>query len=157
MYKRQDIGLAIKQAMRLLESVSKKNKHIYILTDRDTNGWDKNYFSAIETKIQHPIHIIDFSEMRSGVNQAAVTHSEAQQTYLNNSRIVKVKIKAANLLESKPIKKLNVSLCVDCKKKIEGKRRFYKKYVKQLNFDLLVSKKKNKMETNLCPNIFECC
>jgi hypothetical protein len=115
-----DIGQAIKQALRLLESVSKKNKHIYILTDRDTNGWDKNYFSAIETKIQHPIHIIDFSEMRPGINQAAVTHSEAQQTYLNNSRMVKVKIKAANLLKSKPINKLNVSLWVDGKKKIEG-------------------------------------
>ncbi len=115
-----DIGLAIKQALRLLESVSKKNKHIYILTDRDTNGWDKNYFSAIETKIQHPIHIIDFSEMRSGVNQAAVTHSEVQQTYLNNGRIVKVKIKVANLLKSKPIDKLNVSLWVDGKKKIGG-------------------------------------
>ena len=115
-----DIGLAIKQALRLLESVSKKNKHIYILTDRDINGWNKNYFSAIETKIQHPIHIIDFSEMRSGVNQAAVTNAEVQQEFLNNDRIVKVKIKAVNLLGSKPINKLNVSLWVNGKKKIGG-------------------------------------
>ena len=115
-----DIGLAIKQALRLLEPVSKKNKHIYILTDRDRNGWDKNYPSALETKIQHPLHIIDFSEMRSGVNQAAVTRSEVQQEFLNNHHIVKVKIKVANLLESKLIKQLNVSLWIDGKKKIGG-------------------------------------
>ena len=111
-----DIGLAIKQALRLLEPVSKKNKHIYILTDRDTNGWNKNYLSDLETKIQYPIHIIDFSEMRSGVNQAAITRSEVKQEFLNNDRIVKVKIKVANLLESKPIKKLNVSLWIDGEK-----------------------------------------
>lgn len=115
-----EIGPAITEALRLLESTSQKSKRIYILTDRDKNGWDEEDFLPIGEEVPYLINIIDFSEMRSGVNRAAVEHIEVRQEFLSNSRMIRVKMKAVNLSQSKPISKLGVSLWINGKKQAGG-------------------------------------
>jgi len=114
-----EIGPAIKEALRLLESTSQSVKKIYILTDRDKNGWNKEDFISIG-KIPYPINIIDFSEMRHGVNRAAVKHVEVRQEFLSNSRVIRVKVKVINLSQSKPISKLKVSIWINGRKQTRG-------------------------------------
>ena len=115
-----DIGSAITQAFRLLESTSQNFKRIYILTDRDKNGWDENGFSPVGKEVPYPINIIDFSEMRNDVNRAAVEHTEVKQEFLSNSRVIRIKVKTTNLSQSKPASKLKVSLWINGKEQAEG-------------------------------------
>jgi len=110
-----EIGVAIKKSLLLLEEVPQKNKIIYILTDRDKNGWNEEEFSSIVATKSHKFFIVDFSEMRDGINKAAVEHAEVQQEFLSNNRVIKVKVKTANLSQSKSISKLKVSLWVNDK------------------------------------------
>ena len=114
-----EIGAAIKKSFLLLEEVPQKNKIIYILTDRDKNGWNEEEFSSIGETKSHRFFIVDFSEMRDGINKAAVEHAEVQQEFLSNNRVIKVKVKTANLSQSKPISKLKVSLWVNDKEQTE--------------------------------------
>jgi hypothetical protein len=58
--------------------------------------------------------------MQHGINKAAVERTEVQQEFLSNSRVIKVKVKTANLSQSKPIRKLKVSLWVNGEKQTEG-------------------------------------
>jgi len=114
-----DIGQAIAEAFRLLDSASQKKKRVYILTDRDKNGWNEESFS-LTGETRYPINIIDFSGMRQGGNRAAVEHIEVRQEFLSNSRVIRVKTKILNLSQTKPIKKLKVSLWINGKKQNEG-------------------------------------
>ena len=114
-----EIGAAIKKSLLLLEEVPQKNKIIYILTDRDKNGWNEEEFSSIGETKSHRFFIVDFSEMRDGINKAAVEHAEVQQEFLSNNRVIKVKVKTANLSQSKPISNLKVSLWVNDKEQTE--------------------------------------
>jgi hypothetical protein len=114
-----EIGAAIKKSLLLLEEVPQKNKIIYILTDRDENGWNEEEFSSIGEIKPHRFFIIDFSEMRDGVNKAVIEHAEVQQKFLSNNRVIKVKVKTANLSQSKPISKLKVSLWVNDKEQTQ--------------------------------------
>ena len=114
-----DIGQAIAETFRLLDSASQKKKRVYILTDRDKNGWNEESFS-LTGETRYPINIIDFSGMRQGGNRAAVEHTEVKQEFLSNSRVIRVKTKILNLSQTKPIRKLKVSLWINGKKQNEG-------------------------------------
>jgi len=114
-----DIGAAIKKSLLLLKEVPQKNKLIYILTDRDKNGWDKEEFPPIKETTSYMFNIVDFSKMQHGINKAAVEHTEIKQEFLSNSRVIKVKVKTANLSQSKPIRKLKVSLWINGEKQTE--------------------------------------
>ena len=114
-----DIGQAIAETFRLLDSASQKKKRVYILTDRDKNGWNEESFS-LTGETRYPINIIDFSGMRQGGNRAAVEHTEVRQEFLSNSRVIRVKTKILNLSQTKPIRKLKVSLWINGKKQNEG-------------------------------------
>lgn len=114
-----EIGQAITEALRLLESASQKDKRIYILTDRDKNGWSEESFS-LTGESRYPVNIIDFSEMRQGINRVAVEHAEVRQEFLSNRRVIRVKMKAVNLSRSKPVSKLKISLWVNGKKQTGG-------------------------------------
>ena len=118
--RRTEIGSAIIEAFRLLESAPQKIKKIYILTDRDKNGWNEEKFLKINEKLPYHINIIDFSEMRQGANAAVVNNIEVRQEFLSNSRAIKVTVKVTNLSKSKPIKKLKASLWINGKKQSEG-------------------------------------
>jgi hypothetical protein len=114
-----EISAALKKSLLLLEEVPQKNKIIYILTDRDKNGWNEEEFSSIKEIKSHRFFIVDFSEMRDGINKAAIEHTEVHQEFLSNNRIIKVKVKTANLSQSKPISKLKLSLWVNDKEQTE--------------------------------------
>ncbi|MDP7057492.1 MAG: VWA domain-containing protein [Nitrospinaceae bacterium] len=114
-----DIGQAIAETFRLLDSASQKKKRVYILTDRDKNGWNEESFS-LTGETRYPINIIDFSGMRQGGNRAAVEHTEVRREFLSNSRVIRVKTKILNLSQTKPIRKLKVSLWINGKKQNEG-------------------------------------
>jgi len=114
-YKTTSISRAVSQSFELLESAPHKSKRIFILTDRDKNGWT-------ETEIQPPsnphdvkIKVIDFSEMKKGVNQAFIHDLEVTQEFLTNSKIIRVKVGVTSLLPDRPIKRLPVSLWVNGK------------------------------------------
>ena len=115
-----DIGAAIKKSLLLLEEIPQKNKLIYILTDRDKNGWAKKEFPPIKEANSYTFNIVDFSKMQHGINKAAVESTEVQQEFLSNSPVIKVKVKTTNLSQSKPIRKLKVSLWVNGEKQTEG-------------------------------------
>ena len=114
-----DIGAAIKKSLLLLDEIPQKNKLIYILTDRDKNGWDKKEFPPIKETTPHTFNIVDFSKMQRGINKAAVERTEVQQEFLSSSPVIKVKVKTINLSQSKPIRKLKVSLWINGKKQTE--------------------------------------
>ena len=115
-----EIGSSIALALKLLESVSQKDKRIYILTDRDKNGWNESKLLAIKRKVTYPINIIDFSKMQHGLNKAAIEQVIVRQEFLSNSRVIRIKLKVANLSQSKPLNKLKVSLWVNGKKQARG-------------------------------------
>ena len=115
-----DIGNAIKKSLVLLEEVQQINKLIYILTDRDKNGWDEAAFSSIKEITSNTFNIVDVSKVPREINKAAIKHTEIQQEFLNSSRVIKVKVITANLSQSKPINDLKVSLWINGKKQTEG-------------------------------------
>ena len=114
------IGQAFTEALQLLETAPQRDKRIFILTDRDKNGWNEDNFSSIEEGTRYPVEIIDFSGMQSGINLAAVEHVEAHQDFLSNSRVIRVEMRAINLSPTKPINKLKASLWVRDKKQTSG-------------------------------------
>ena len=115
-----DIGNAIKISLVLLEEVQQINKLIYILTDRDKNGWDEAAFLSIKEITSYTLNIVDVSNVPREINKAAIKHTEIQQEFLNSSRVIKVKVITANLSQSKPINDLKVSLWINGKKQTEG-------------------------------------
>jgi len=119
-FRTTEIGRAIKKSLALLEEVPQKNKLIYILTDRDKNGWNEEEFLSISETTSHTFNIVDFSEMKHGINKTAVEHIEVQQEFLSTSRVIRVKVKIANLSQLKPVNKLKVSLWINGKEQTEG-------------------------------------
>jgi len=115
-----DIGGAIKKALSLLKEISQKNKLIYILTDRDKNGWNEEKFLSISELAFNNFNIVDFSKMQNGVNKTAIEHTSLKQEFISNSRVIKVKVKISNLSKSKPINKLKASIWINGKEETEG-------------------------------------
>ena len=119
-FRTTSIGRAIAEALNLLESASQKDKRIYILTDRDKNGWNQEEFPELNSRPPIQVNIIDFSNNQKKPNQAAVKEVTVRQEFLTNSKIIRVKAKVLNLSSNKSIPLLGVSLWVGGQKKSEG-------------------------------------
>jgi len=119
------IGRAIAKAVQLLESVTQKEKQIFIFTDLDKNGWQENDFLDAElANKKYPVTLVDFSTLRTGQNSAAVKQADVNQEFLTNSRVIRVKSKVANLLSDRPINGLDVSLSINGKQQSRATLQF---------------------------------
>lgn len=120
-YRTTDIGNALSEALALLETAPQKTKRIFILTDRDKNGWNKEHFPQRESYGQPiSIKVIDFSERQTGENRASIKNVEITQEFLTNSRIIRVKTVVANLQPEKAIRNLHLALWVNGKRQSES-------------------------------------
>ena len=84
------IGKAVTVAADLLSTAPQESKRIFILTDMDQNGWDRDEFPttfAEDSRIQ--IKIIDFSGHQKGINRALVQKVKLNQEFLTNRRIIR--------------------------------------------------------------------
>ena len=115
------IGKAVTVATELLNTAPQENKRIFILTDMDQNGWDRDEFPATlaeESLIQ--IKIIDFSGSQKGLNRALVQKVKLNQEFLTNRRVIRVQATIANLLPDRAIKQLPVTLFINGKRQSES-------------------------------------
>ncbi len=119
-YRTTTIGQGLAEAYGLLESASQKDKRIFILTDRDKNGWHEEEFQEGEFGSSFPVTIVDLSERQVAANAAAVKDIEVRQEFLTNSRVIRVKTKITNLSSTKSVNRLNTSLWANNKKLTEG-------------------------------------
>ena len=117
-YRTTDIGPAVAEAQKLLEAASQQAKRIFILTDRDKNGWDAKHFPK-QAGDSIAVKVMDFSGRQEGRNRAAVTRVTVTQEFLTNSRIVRVKAGVANLLPKKSLRGVPLTLWVNGKKERE--------------------------------------
>ena len=115
------IGKAVTVAIDLLNSAPQDNKRIFILTDMDQNGWDRDEFpTAFAENSRTQIKVIDFSDYQKGLNQALVQKVKLSQEFLTNRRIIRVQATIANLLPDRAIKQLPVALYVNGKRQSES-------------------------------------
>jgi hypothetical protein len=115
------IGKAVTEAADLLETAPQENKRIFILTDMDQNGWDRDEFPITFTEDSRTqIKIIDFSGFQKGLNRALVQRVKLNQEFLTNRRIIRVQVTIANLLPDRAIKQLPVTLFVKGKRQSES-------------------------------------
>lgn len=119
-YRTTSIGQAVTLALGLLESTPQEEKRIFILTDRDKNGWKEDEFPENPGPLHIPVTLIDFSGLQTTPNRAAVQNLEVRQEFLTNSRIIRVKGRVVNLSARVPVHRLNLSLFVQDKKQTEG-------------------------------------
>lgn len=115
------IGKAVTAAADLLNTAPQEDKRIFILTDMDQNGWDRDEFPttfAEDSRTQ--IKIIDFSGSQKGINRALVQKVKLNQEFLTNRRVMRVQATIANLLPDRAIKQLPVTLFVNGKRRSEG-------------------------------------
>jgi hypothetical protein len=115
------IGKAVTVAADLLNTAPQEDKRVFILTDMDQNGWDRDEFPttfAEDSRIQ--IKIIDFSGSQKGINRALVQKVKLNQEFLTNRRVIRVQATIANLLPDRAIKQLPVTLFVNGKRRSEG-------------------------------------
>lgn len=113
------IGKAVNRAVQLLEKASQKEKRILIFTDRDKNGWKEEEFAKEALSKPYPATLVDFSPLRTGQNQAAVTQAEVSQEFLTNSRVIRVKTKIANLTPDRTIARLDAFLSINGRRRSE--------------------------------------
>ena len=116
-----NIGKAVTVATDLLNTAPQENKRIFILTDMDQNGWDRDEFPtalAEDSRIQ--VKIIDFSESQKGLNRALVQRVKLNQEFLTNRRVIRVQTTIANLLPDRAIKQLPVTLFINGKRQSES-------------------------------------
>lgn len=113
------IGKAVNRAVQLLEKASQKEKRILIFTDRDKNGWKEEEFAKEALSKPYPATLVDFSPLRTGQNQAAVTQAEVSQEFLTNSRVIRVKTKIANLTLDRTIARLDAFLSINGRRRSE--------------------------------------
>jgi 5S rRNA maturation endonuclease (ribonuclease M5) len=119
------IGRAVAKAVQLLESVTQKEKQIFIFTDFDKNGWqEEDFLDAELANKKYPVTLVDFSTLRTGQNSAAVKQADVNQEFLTNSRVIRVKSKVANLLADRPINGLDVSLSINGKQQSRATLQF---------------------------------
>jgi len=115
------IGKAVTVAADLLSTAPQESKRIFILTDMDQNGWDRDEFpTAFAEDSRTQIKIIDFSEHQKGVNRALVQKVKLNQEFLTNRRIIRVQATVANLLPDRAIKQLPITLFVNGKRQSES-------------------------------------
>ena len=115
------IGKAVTVAADLLNTAPQEDKRVFILTDMDQNGWDRDEFPttfAEDSRTQ--IKIIDFSGSQKGINRALVQKVKLNQEFLINRRVIRVQATIANLLPDRAIKQLPVTLFVNGKRRSEG-------------------------------------
>ena len=115
------IGKAVTMATDLLNTAPQENKRIFILTDMDQNGWDRDEFPTMlaeNSRIQ--IKVIDFSGSQKGLNRALVKNVKLNQEFLTNRRIIRVQATVANLLPDRAIKQLPVTLFINGKRQSES-------------------------------------
>jgi hypothetical protein len=111
------IGKAVDEAFKLLESSQKARKRIFLLTDLEKNGWNKDDFPPMPKNTGiHSVHVVDFSGSRAQANRAAITSIEASREFLSGNRVMRVKATVANLLDKQPLHKLSATLWVDGKR-----------------------------------------
>jgi hypothetical protein len=115
------IGKAVTQAADLLITAPQEVKRIFILTDMDQNGWDRDEFpTAFEEGRLVTIKVIDFSKAQTGLNRALVRKVKLNQEFLTNRRIIRVQATIANLLPDRAVTQLPVTLFVNGKRQSEG-------------------------------------
>ena len=115
------IGNAVTMAADLLNTAPQENKRVFILTDMDQNGWDRDEFpGAFAENSRTQIKIIDFSGHQKGLNQALVQKVKLSQEFLTNRRIIRVQATISNLLPGRAIKQLPVTLYVNGKRQSES-------------------------------------
>ncbi len=115
------IGKAVTGAVELLNAAPQENKRMFILTDRDQNGWDRDEFpTAFVKDARTQIKIIDFSGYQKGLNRALVQRVKLKQEFLTNRRIIRVQATIANLLPDRAIMQLPVTLFVNGKRQSES-------------------------------------
>ncbi|MBI4389886.1 MAG: BatA domain-containing protein, partial [Nitrospinae bacterium] len=120
-YSTTQIGKAVTQAVELLGSSSKKIKRIFILTDLEKNGWNREDFPEnVKGAKDYEVRAVDFSGLRKGENRAAVERLDVAQEFLSNSRTVRVKTRIRNLSPEKRADRLPISLWVNGGKQSEG-------------------------------------
>ncbi|MBI4383935.1 MAG: BatA domain-containing protein [Nitrospinae bacterium] len=120
-YATTQIGKAVTQAVELLGTSSKKIKRIFILTDLQKNGWDKEDFPENAAGARdYDVRVADFSGLRDGENRAAVENLDVAQEFLSTSRTLRVKTRVRSLAPGKPADRLSISLWIDGKKQGEG-------------------------------------
>ncbi len=115
------IGKAVTAAVDLLNTAPQENKQIFILTDMDQNGWNRDEFPAAlteDSRIQ--INVIDFSGFQKGLNRALVKKVKLGQEFLTNRRIIRVQATIANVLPDRAIKQLPITLFVNGKRQSES-------------------------------------
>ncbi|MFQ5673576.1 MAG: BatA domain-containing protein [Nitrospinales bacterium] len=113
-----DIGHAVSEAQKLLETASQQTKRIFILTDRDKNGWDvKSFPKQADDSIA--VKVMDFSGRQKGKNRAAVTQVAMTQEFLTDSRIIRLKASVANLLPKSALRGVPLTLWINGKKESE--------------------------------------
>lgn len=114
------IGGALKKAYALLETAKQTEKRIFILTDRDANGWAEEAFPDKNAGRPVPVAIVDYSGRQSQANDAAVESAEVRQEFLSNSRVLRIKTTIANLSASKSVNRINASVWVNGKRMSES-------------------------------------
>jgi 5S rRNA maturation endonuclease (ribonuclease M5) len=115
------IGKAVTVAADLLSTAPQENKRIFILTDMDQNGWDRDEFpTALAEDSSTQIKIIDFSASQKGLNRALVEKVKLNQEFLTNRRVIRVQATIANLLPDRAIKQLPVTLFINDKRQSES-------------------------------------
>lgn len=115
------IGKAVTVATDLLNTAPQENKRIFILTDMDQNGWDRDEFPAAPAEDSRTqIKIIDFSGFQKGLNRALVQQVKLNQEFLTNRRVIRVQTTIANLLPDRAIKQLPVTLFINGKRQSES-------------------------------------
>lgn len=119
-FKTTSLDQGFAKAFDLLSGAEEENRRIFVLTDMDANGWNRDEFDALNLdSTDVTVKVIDFSGKRSGRNRALVEHIDLTQEFLTNSRIVRIRARLANLLPDTPIKQLRVALVVDGKRQSE--------------------------------------
>ncbi len=117
-YQSANMGQAVSKSFELLESAPHEFKRIFILTDKDKNGW-----TDMETPRNHKslqVKVIDFSSIKKGDNRALVKNIEVTQAFLTNSRIIRIKAEIVNLMSDRAISKLPVSLWINGRQESES-------------------------------------
>ena len=115
------IGKAVTVAADLLSTVPQESKQIFILTDMDQNGWDRDEFPAAlpeDSRIQ--VKIIDLSGFEKGLNRALVQKVKLNQEFLTNRRVIRVQTTITNLLPDRAVKQLPITLFVNGKRQSES-------------------------------------
>lgn len=114
-YQTTQLGKAIALAYQQLNLAEQEVKRIYILTDLDSNGWS-DFPSLPAGNGSTAVTIIDLSARQQGLNETRVEKVELSQEFLTHRRVIRVKASVINLLQTRPLKQILITLTVNGKK-----------------------------------------